>query len=142
MPTRSNDLTRSLFQVLLDHWWECRRRHIAREAKLAPAGYLIGYNSLIQHAGVVAEARRLGGPLTEIGELCRLRGWPPMAALVVRQDVGHPGVGYFRRPGAPKLDLVTDAHLEGWRQDAQACIDFIKMPRTAPALEKRIHGRL
>ncbi len=130
------DLTRDLFQALLDHWWECRRRRIPREPKLGPYGYLITYTTLIQRAGVIAEARRLGGPLTEIGELCRLKGWPPMAALVVRQDAGHPGVGYFRQPGAPKLDLVTDEHLRGWEQEARECIEFAKMPRTAPGLMK------
>ena len=136
MPPRSPDLTRTLFQALLDHWWECRRRKLPRKPKTAPAGYLISYSSLIQRAGVIAEARRLGGPLTEIAELCRAKGWPPLAALVVRQDVGHPGVGYFRQPDAPRLDLVTDAHLLGWERDARACIDFAKMPRTAPALTK------
>ncbi len=138
MSKQNPDLTRDLFQALLDHWWECRRRRFPREPKLAPAGYLISYTSLIQRAGVVVEARRLGNQLTEIAELCRLKGWPPMAALVVRQDAGHPGVGYFRQPGAPKLDLVTDAHLQGWEQDARACIDFPKMPRTAPALTVRV----
>ena len=141
MPPRSDDLTRTLLQALLDHWWECRRRRFPREPKLAPAGYLISYSSLIQRAGVIAEARRLGGPLTGMAELCRLKGWPPLAALVVRQDAGHPGVGYFRRPDAPKLDLVTDAHLRGWEEEARACIEFAKMPRNAPALMVRTRTR-
>lgn len=133
----SADPARALFQALLDHWWECRRRCFPREPKLAPAGYLISYVALIQRAGVVAEARRLGGPLTEIGELCKLKGWPPMAALVVRQDAGHPGIGYFRRADAPKIDLVTDGHLREWEQQARECIEFAKMPRNAPALKVR-----
>ena len=141
MSDRTADLTYRLFQAILDHWRQARRKRVPREPKLYPAGYLISYASLIQSAAVVAEARRLGGPLTEIAELCRLRGLPPLAALVVRQDVGHPGVGYFRRPDAPKLDLVTDEHLAGWRTDAQACIDFPKLPRTPPRLTERTRGR-
>lgn len=135
---RVPDSTRDLLQALLDHFWEARRRHVPREARLFPGGYLISYSGLIQKAGVVVEARRLGGPLAEISSLCDLNGWPPLAALVVRQDVGQPGVGYFRRPGSPKVDLVTDEHLHGWRADAQACIDFDRMPRRAPAMEKRL----
>ena len=96
------DSTRDLLQALLDHFWEARRNRSPREPKLFPAGYLISYSSLIQRAGVAVEARRLGGPLAEISALCDLKGWPPLAALVVRQDHGKPGVGYFRRPGAPR----------------------------------------
>ncbi len=131
------DVTRELLQALLDHFWEARRKRTPREPKLFPAGYLISYTSLIQRAGVPVEARRLGNQLTEIAELARLKGWPPLAALVVRQDAGHPGVGYFRRPGSPKIDLVTDDHLRGWEVDARACIDFEQMPRRAPALRVR-----
>lgn len=87
---------------------------------------------------MAVEARRLGGPLAEISHLCELKGWPPLAALVVRQDVGQPGVGYFRRPGSPKIDLITDEHLLGWEADAQACIVFEKLPRRAPALTEQI----
>lgn len=105
-----------------------------REAKLYPAGYLISYSSLVQKAGVAVEARRLGGPLAEISALCELRGWPPMAALVVRQDGGQPGVGYFRRPGSAKVDLLTEEHLRAWHADALACCAFDKMPRRAPGL--------
>lgn len=128
------DLTRHLLQALLDHFWQARRERVPREPRLYPAGFLISYSSLIQRAGVVAEARRLGGPLAEISALCDLRGWPPLAALVVRQDCGQPGVGYFRRPGSPKIDLVTDEHLHGWEADARACIEFPKLPRSAPSL--------
>ena len=131
-------LTRDLLQALLDHFWEARRKVFPREPRLFPAGYLISYSGLIQKAGVAAEARRLGGPLAEIGALCELRGWPPLAALVVRQDAGQPGVGYFRRPGSPKVDLVSEEHLRGWEEDARACIAFEAMPRRAPVLEKRI----
>ena len=134
---RQVDLTRDLLQALLDHIWEARRKRVPREPKLYPGGYLISYSSLIQRAGVAVEARRLGGPLAEIGQLCALKGWPPLAALVVRQDVGQPGVGYFRRPGSPKIDLVTEEHLRGWEVDARACIEFQKMPRRAPALTVR-----
>lgn len=134
MPERRTDTTRELLQALLDHFWEARRKRAPREPKLFPAGYLISYSSLVQRAGVAIEARRLGGPLTEIAHLCDLKGWPPLAALVVRQDVGQPGVGYFRRPGNPKVDLVTDEHLRGWEEDARACIEFSKMPRRAPAV--------
>ena len=130
------DTTRELLQALLDHFWEARRRRTPREARLFPAGYLISYSSLIQRAGVAVEARRLGGPLSEIAHLCDLKGWPPLAALVVRQDVGQPGVGYFRRPGAPKIDLVTDDHLRGWEEDARACIAFERMPKLAPGLKE------
>ncbi len=135
------DTTRALLQALLDHFWEARRGKVPREAKLWPGGYLISYSRLIQRAGVAVEARRLGGPLAEIGALCELKGWPPLAALVVRQDVGQPGVGYFRRPGSPKVDLVTEEHLRGWEEDARACIAFDAMPRRAPALERRLHAR-
>lgn len=76
----------------------------------------------------------MGGQLAEISGLCDLRGWPPLAALVVRQDLGQPGAGYFRRPGSPKVDLVTDEHLKGWDVDARACIGFEKLPRRAPAI--------
>ena len=134
MPPRSGDATRDLLQALLDHFRECRRRHTPQEPKLFPAGYLISYSSLIQKAGILVEARRLGGPLAEISALCDLRGWPPLAALVVRQDGGQPGVGYFRRPGTAPIDLVTDAHLAAWEADAHACIAFTKLPRTAPAI--------
>lgn len=130
------DLTRDLLQALLDHFWQARREHVATEPKLYPAGYLISYSSLIQRAGVVAEARRLGGPLAEISALCDLRGWPPLAALVVRLDCGQPGVGYFRRPGAPKVDLITKEHLSAWELDARACIAFTDLPRRAPGLTR------
>lgn len=132
--TRQVDVTRDLLQALLDHFWEARRKRTPREAKLYPGGYLISYSSLVQRAGVAVEARRLGGPLAEISALCELKRWPPLAALVVRQDVGQPGVGYFRRPGSPKVDLVTEEHLRGWEADAWACMGFEKMPRRAPAL--------
>ena len=128
------DVTRELLQALLDHFWECRRKRAPPEAKLYPRGYLISYSALVQRAGVAVEARRLGGPLAEIGALCELKSWPPLAALVVRQDVGQPGVGYFRRPGSAKVDLVTDEHLRSWERDAQACISFHKLPRRAPAM--------
>lgn len=131
---RPGEVTRDLLQALLDHFWEARRRRLPREAKLAPGGYLISYSSLIQRAGVAVEARRMGGQLAEIAALCELRGWPPLPALVVRQDGGKPGVGYFRRPGAPKIDLVTEEHLQGWEMDAQACIAFERFPRRAPGI--------
>ena len=134
------DVTRNLLQALLDHFWEARRKRLPREPKLFPAGYLITYSSLIQRAGVAVEARRLGGPLAEIGALCDLRVWPPLAALVVRQDSGQPGVGYFRRPGSPKVDLVTEEHIRGWELDAGACIAFDRLPKRAPAIEQRIKG--
>lgn len=130
------DTTRDLLQALLDHFWGARRERVPREPKLYPHGYLISYSALIQRAAVIVEARRLGGPLADISALCDLRDWPPLAALVVRQDCGQPGVGYFRRPGSPKIDLVTDAHLAGWEADARACIAFDKLPRRAPALTK------
>lgn len=133
---RDVDVTRELLQALLDHFWECRRKKITQEAKLFPDGYLISYSALIQRAAVVTEARRLGGPLTEIAELSRLKGWPPLAALVVRQDVGHPGVGYFRRADAPKIDVVRDEHLRGWERDAQACIAFQALPKLAPPIRE------
>lgn len=135
------ETTRELLQALLDHFWEARRKRVPTEAKLFPAGYLISYSSLVQRAGVLVEARRMGGPLAEISALCVLRGWPPLAALVVRQDAGQPGVGYFRRPGSPKVDLVTEEHLRGWEGDARACIAFEAMPRLAPAIEQRIGSR-
>ena len=131
---RGSNVTRDLLQALLDHFWEARRKRTPREPKLFPAGYLTSYTSLVQRAGVAVEARRLGGPLSEIAKLCELKGWPPLAALVVRQDAGQPGVGYFRRPGSPKIDLVTQEHLRGWEADARACIDFEAMPRRAPAV--------
>lgn len=131
---RSGEITRDLLQALLDHFWQARRERIAREPKLYPGGYLISYSSLIQRAGVAIEARRMGGQLSEIAALCELRGWPPLAALVVRQDAGQPGVGYFRRAGSPKIDLVTDEHLRAWEADARACIGFEKLSRRAPAI--------
>ena len=134
MSKNYGDATRDLLQALLDHFWQARRERVPREPKLYPGGYLISYSSLIQRAGVLAEARRLGGPLSEIAALCDLRGWPPLAALVVRQDCGQPGVGYFRRPGAPKIDLATDEHLREWQAEARACIAFDKLPRNAPAI--------
>jgi hypothetical protein len=136
--TRSADTTRDLLQALLDHFWAARRSRTPREPKLFPGGYLISYSSLIQLAGVAVEARRLGGPLAEISRLCELKGWPPLAALVVRQDAGQPGVGYFRRAGSPKIDLLTDAHLNSWEMDARACIEFDRMPRRAPPLLVRL----
>lgn len=136
----SIDITRDLLQALLDHFWEARRRRAPREPKLYPSGYLISYTSLIQRAGVLVEARRLGGQLAEIAALCELKGWPPLAALVVRQDIGQPGVGYFRRPGSPKIDLVTDEHLHGWETDARACIAFDKLPRRAPAITRALRS--
>lgn len=140
MPTTnpSGDVTHKLLQALLDHFWEARRKKAPPEPKLFPAGYLISYSSLIQRAGVIVEARRLGSPLAEISALCDLRAWPPLAALVVRQDVGQPGVGYFRRPGSARVDLVTDEHIRGWQADAMACITFDRMPRRAPAVEQRL----
>lgn len=134
MTARRGETTQELFQALLDHFWEARRRKVPREPKLYPSGYLISYTSLIQRAGVAVEARRMGGPMTEIARLCEAKGWPPMPALVVRQDAAQPGVGYFRRPGSPKIDLVTHEHLRGWEADAYACIAFQAMPRRAPAL--------
>ena len=128
------DVAQELLQALLDHFWEARRKRLPREPKLFPAGYLISYSALVQRAGVAVEARRLGGPLAEISALCALRGWPPLAALVVRQDGGQPGVGYFRRPGSAKVDLVTEEHLRAWEMDARACMEFEKMPRRAPGI--------
>ncbi|MGI4831646.1 MAG: hypothetical protein ACRYFU_26215 [Janthinobacterium lividum] len=130
------DLTRDLLQALLDHLWQARREGIPPEPRLYPAGYLISYSSLIQRAGIVAEARRLGGPLAEISALCDLRGWPPLAALVVRLDCAQPGAGYFRRPGSPKVDLITDEHLIAWEVDARACIACTVLPRRAPAMTR------
>ncbi len=134
MPNRYGDVTRDLLQALLDHFWEARRKRTPRELKLYPGGYLISYTSLVQRAGVVVEARRLGGPLAEIAALGALRGWPPLPALVVRQDSEQPGVGYFRRPGSPKIDLVTEEYLRAWESDARACIAFDAMPRRAPSI--------
>ena len=139
--TSQPDPTRDLLQALLDHFWQARRERVRREPKLYPGGYLISYSSLIQRAGIAVEARRLGGPLAEISALCDLRGWPPLAALVVRLDCGQPGVGYFRRPGSPKVDLVTDEHLRAWEADARACIAFDAMPRRAPALTSKTRAR-
>lgn len=143
MPTQesSREVTQDLLQALLDHFWEARKRRLPLELRLAPGGYLISYSSLIQRAGVAVEARRLGGQLAEISALCELRGWPPLAALVVRQDVGQPGVGYFRRPGSPKVDLVTEEHLRGWESDARACIAFPAMPRRAPAILQKLRQK-
>lgn len=141
MPARAHDLTRD------PSWrsWTTSGSAAAAAFRVRPSSPRSVTSSattpFIQRAGVVAEARRLGGPLTEIGELCQLKGWPPMAALVVRQDAGHPGVGYFRRADAPKIDLVTDAHLKEWEQDARACIDFARMPRNAPALMSKASKR-
>ena len=134
------DATRDLLQALLDHFWQARSERVPQEPKLYPAGYLISYSALIQRAGIVAEARRLGGPLAEISALGELRGWPPLAALVVRQDCGQPGVGYFRRPGSPKVDLVTADHLRGWEADVHACIAYDRLPRRAPALTQPAPG--
>ena len=134
----SQDVARDLLQALLDHFWQARRERRSREPKLYPGGFLIAYSSLIQRAGVAVEARRLGGPLAEISALCELRGWPPLAALVVRLDCGQPGVGYFRRPGSAKVDLVTDEHLRAWEADARACIAFEKLPRRAPFLIAKV----
>ena len=134
LPPQQADSTQDLLQALLDHFWEARRKRTPREAKLSPGGYLISYSALIQRAGVMVEPRRLGGPLAEISALCALRGWPPLAALVVRQDVGQPGVGYFRRPGSAKVDLITAEHLRGWEEDAQACMAYDRLPRRAPAI--------
>ena len=133
--------TRDLLQALLDHFWQSRRERVPREPRLFPAGYLISYSALIQRAGVAVEARRLGGPLAEISALCDLRGWPPLAALVVRQDCGQPGVGYFRRPGSAKVDLVTNEHLLAWEADARACIGFDGLPRRAPAITQKAASR-
>lgn len=133
--------TQELLQALLDHFWEARRKRVAREPKLFPSGYLISYSSLVARAGVAVEARRLGGPLAEISALCELKGWPPLAALVVRQDGGQPGVGYFRKPGSPKVDLVTDEHLHAWEEDARKCIAFDRMPKLAPAITEKASGR-
>ena len=141
MPSPQPDPTRDLLQALLDHFWQARRERTPREPKLYPRGYLISYSSLILRAGIAVEARRLGGPLAEISALCDLRGWPPLAALVVRLDCGQPGVGYFRRPGSPKVDLVTDEHLLGWEADARACIAFDKPPRRAPAITQTTSPR-
>lgn len=132
------EATRELLQALLDHFWQARREHVPREPRLFPAGYLISYSALIQRAGITVEARRLGGPLAEISALCDLRSWPPLAALVVRQDRGQPGIGYFRRPGSAPIDLVTDAHLLSWDADARACMDFKTLPRRAPAITHTI----
>lgn len=137
----AGDVTRDLLQAVLDHFWEARRKRLPRELRIFPAGYLISYSSLVQRAGVAVEARRLGGPLAEIGALCELRGWPPLAALVVRQDSAKPGVGYFRRPGSPKVDLVTEEHLLGWEQDARDCLEFDGLPRRAPAMEQRVERK-
>ena len=135
--THKGEGTRDLLQALLDHFWEARRKKLPREPRLYPSGYLISYTLLIQRAGILVEARRLGGPLAEISALCELKGWPPLAALVVRQDSGQPGVGYFRRPGSPKIDLVSDEHLRGWEQDARACIAWDTPPRRAPSITER-----
>lgn len=135
------EATRDLLQALLDHFWQARRQRVPREPKLFPAGYLISYSALIQRAGIVVEARRLGGPLAEISALCDLRAWPPLAALVVRQDCGQPGVGYFRRPGSAKVDLVTNEHLLSWEADARACIAFEGLPRRAPAVTQPMHKK-
>ena len=129
---------RDLLQALLDHFWEARRARTPREAKLYPGGYLLSYSALIQRAGLMVEARRLGGPLAEISALCTLRGWPPLAALIVRQDRAQPGVGYFRRPGSAKVDLITNEHLQGWEKDVQACMAFSALPHRAPLLQKKI----
>lgn len=136
MPPRPQGVTQDLLQALLDHFWQARRRRTPREVKLFPSGYLISYSSLIQRAGVAVEARRLGGPLSEISRLCELKGWPPLAALVVRQDVGQPGLGYFRRPSAPKVEVISDAHLRSWESDARSCIEYRSMPKLAPALQE------
>lgn len=140
MADKRPDLTRDLLQALLDHVWQARRERVPTQPKLYPAGYLISYSSLVHRAGVAVEARRLGGPLAEISALCELRSWPPLAALVVRLESGQPGVGYFRRPGSAKVDLVTEEHLRAWEADARACIAFDKLPRTAPALTAKAGG--
>ena len=134
MSPAPHDPTRDLLQALLDHFWQARRERVPREAKLYPGGYLISYTSLIGRAGVVIEARRMGGPLAEISALCDLRGWPPLAALVVRQDCGPAGVGDFRRPGSAKVDLVYADHRRAWEADAAAVMAFDHLPRTAPAI--------
>jgi hypothetical protein len=122
-------MSEALLQGLVAHLRRCRREKVQRAAKLYPNGYLISYGQLIEQSAVRIPAAWLTAPLSEMATYARSRGWPDIAALVVNQQKGYPGPGYFKRPGAPMPDTISKRHLKAWEQNALACMEPWPLPR-------------
>jgi hypothetical protein len=81
---------------------------------------VISYKELSERAKLPFLTRSAGPFLAEIADWCRLKGWPPINALAVRQDFKIPGDGY---------DGAGGFLLKDWEDDVQACIDFRGYPK-------------
>ncbi len=61
----------------------------------------------------------MGQPLSQIGKLCMQNRWPCLDSLVVQEDTGVPGPGYFKlHAGGPKA----------WQDEVRKCILFKGYP--------------
>jgi len=56
--------------------------------------YLLAYGTLCTRAGVAYLTRNPGPFLEEIADWCKHEGWPPLNALAINAQLGHPGDGY------------------------------------------------
>lgn len=122
-------LSEALLQGLLAHVRRCRQERVPAEAKLYPAGWLISYGQLIERSGVQTVAAWMTAPLAEIGYIAQRKGWPDLPALVVNQAKGYPGPGYFKQPGAPMPDAVSQSELDTWEMQARRCMGPWSLPR-------------
>lgn len=64
----------------------------------------ITYATLGAAVGVHHHSKAMDDALGEIVRRCRLRGFPFIAALVVRNDTGTPGAGYY--PTAHGMPMI------------------------------------
>ncbi len=111
----------SMCQVLLDRFWT----YIVREEGTSRprTECLIAYGVLCTLAGVPHLTRYPGRFLQEIAEWCAANGWPPLNALAINADEGHPGSHY---------DVAPECSLLNWPAEVDECIAFRGYPRQAP----------
>jgi len=135
MPT-DRTVNQTVFQHLLDHFWQAVDNKYPRDFDQAPKGYLISYSKLIDISGVPLNPRNAGGPLFAIAGYCDSKSWPPIHALVVTKEGGYPGEGFFRAPGTDHSHLSFEKAFSAWQSNVTDCIEQgpAKFPRSAPTI--------
>jgi hypothetical protein len=105
----------ALCQVLLNH----QRAMVGAEHRLPFQDCLITYRDLCDEAEVPMLTDCINGSLWEIAEFCAENDWPPLNALVVNARTREPHKSYNKAPGCS---------LNGWRDEAQRCLEFLYYP--------------
>jgi hypothetical protein len=75
----------------------------------------IKYGDLVERAGVRTQPRNCGPFLDDVARWCQVKGWPPLASLVVAAKTGQPGIGYEEAP---------NGGLARWPDEVRRCIAF------------------